>query len=67
MKLQEIIETKIKILSEKKTKDGDVMLVSVPCIKSDIKNKNGRTYPKPLLQREITKVQKRIEQASFFS
>ena len=63
MRLQELIETKIKILSE--NKDSNVMNVMVPFIQSDIKNRNGRIYKKSLLQREIARVQNSVKKGSF--
>ncbi len=63
--IRELIETKIRILNEKKSKDGDVMNISVPWIKSDVKNQNGRIYPKALLQREIARVQSSVKKGSF--
>ena len=63
MRLQELIEPKIKIISE--NKDKNVMNVVVPFIQSDIKNQNGRIYKKSLLQREIARVQNSIKKGSF--
>lgn len=63
--LRELVEAKARILNEKKSKDGDVMNVSVPWIKSDIRNLNGRIYPKPLLQREVARVQSSVKKGSF--
>jgi len=62
-KLQEIYETKVRILSE--NKDSNVMNVMVPFIQSDIKNQNGRIYKKSLLQREIARVQGSVKRGSF--
>jgi hypothetical protein len=61
--LREIIEAKVKIISE--NKDSDVMNVSVPFIQADEKNQNGRSYPKALLQREIARVQNSVKKGSF--
>lgn len=62
-KLREIIEPKIEILGEQKTKDGSLTILA-PWIQADRKNNNGRLYPLSLLQREIAQTQKRIEQGS---
>lgn len=63
---RELIEAKeLKILGEKKTKDGDVMNVSVPWIQADKKNQNKRIYPKSLLQREIARVQASVKKGAF--
>lgn len=63
MKIQELYETKVRILSE--NKDSNVMNVMVPFIQSDIKNQNGRIYKKSLLQREIARVQGSVKRGSF--
>lgn len=55
--LREILETEIEILSEKKSKDGDTMVVTVPFVQADKKNQNGRTYPLALLKREVARIQ----------
>lgn len=62
-KLQELIEAKIEILSEDKTKD--VMSMIVPFIQAGERNRNGRIYPKSLLQREISRVQGSVKRGSF--
>ncbi len=60
--LREIIEPKIEILSEKKNKDGsETMQILVPCIVTGRKNRNGRLYSLPLLQREVNRVQASIK------
>jgi hypothetical protein len=53
--LIELIETEVKILSEKKAKD--TMTVTVPFVQADEKNGNGRTYPLALLKREVSRIQ----------
>lgn len=65
--LREIYEAKIKILSEKKTKDGETMSILAPWIVSDRKNKNGRLYPLSLIKREVAKVQSSIKAGSMIS
>ena len=62
--IREIFETKIKILSEKKTKDGQTMSILAPWIVADKKNKNGRLYPISLLQREVASFQDRVKRGS---
>jgi len=62
-KLQELIEAKIEILSEDKTKD--VMSVIVPFIQAGERNLNGRIYPESLLKREISRVQGSVKRGSF--
>lgn len=57
--LREIIEPKIQILSERKSKDGS-MTILAPWIQADRSNKNGRLYPLSLLQREVKSIQDRI-------
>lgn len=63
MKLQEIYESKIKILSERKTKDGSLYILA-PWIMTGRKNRNGRLYSQPLIQREVAKFQDRIKSGS---
>ena len=64
MKLTDLFEAKVKVVSEKKSQDGDVMNVLVPVVKSDIRNQNGRIYKKSLLQREFAKLQTAIQKKS---
>lgn len=53
------------VLNEREIKDGDSMTVLVPWIQSDKKNRNGRTYPKALLQREVAKIQSSVKKGAF--
>lgn len=62
--LREIITSEVKILSEKKNKDGNTMTILAPWIVGGRKNKNGRLYPLPLLQREVERVQAKIKSGS---
>lgn len=66
--LREInIQDKLTILSESKTSsEGNTVSALVPWIVADEKNRNSRIYPKSLLQREINKAQKAIEEGGFF-
>lgn len=66
MKLQELIEAKIKILREKKTKDGS-MTILAPWIVTGRKNQNGRLYPYNLIHREIARVQTKIKAGALIS
>lgn len=61
--LREVIESKIQILSEKKSKDGSLYVVA-PWIKVGRKNKNGRLYSQPLIQREVASFQGRVKERS---
>jgi hypothetical protein len=61
--LREIIELKIQILSERKTKDGSLYILA-PWIMTGKKNRNGRLYSQPLIRREVTKFQDRVKQGS---
>lgn len=63
-KLQELIDSEIKILSERKTEDGSMMILA-PWIQAGRKNKNGRLYPLSLLQREVDRVQSSIKKGGF--
>lgn len=63
-KLREIFETKVKILGEKKTKDGQTMSILAPWIVANVKNRNGRLYPFNLLQREVASFQDRVKKGS---
>lgn len=63
MKIQELMEAKVKILSEDKSKD--VMSVIVPFIQAGKRNQNGRFYPESLLKREISRVQGSVKRGSF--
>jgi len=63
MELKEIYESKFKIISE--SKENSTIKIIAPWIKSDKKNKNGRTYRKSLLQREVRRVQEAIGRGSF--
>lgn len=65
MEIKEIIEGKIKVLSEEKTSEGDVMLVRAPWVVVDKQNLNGRTYSQSLIKRETERVQKSIAAGSF--
>lgn len=68
MKIREILEAKeLRILSEKKTKDGETMTILAPWIVADRKNKNGRLYPLNLLQREVARVQTSIKAGAMIS
>ena len=61
-KLQEILEAKVQILSEKKAADGDAtMNVRVNWALAGAKTKNGRIYSKELLTREIDKLQEKVK------
>lgn len=60
-KLQEILKTEVKILSEKKAKGGDTMVVTVPFVQAGEKNSNGRTYPLALLKREVSRIQDAVK------
>jgi len=63
--LREIIEPKIQILSERKNKAGDTtMRIVAPWMVAGRKNKNGRLYSLPLIQREVAKFQDRVKQGS---
>ena len=66
-KLRELFETKIKILAEKKTKDGDTMQILAPWIVTGKMNKNKRLYPLALIQREIAKAQAKIKAGALIS
>ncbi|MBL7083422.1 MAG: hypothetical protein ISS41_07320 [Candidatus Aminicenantes bacterium] len=55
----------VRILSERKTKDGDSMNVLFPFTQTDEELQNKRIYPKALMQREIARVQKDIEEGGF--
>jgi hypothetical protein len=61
--LREIIESKIQVLSEKKSKDGS-MTILAPWIMTGQRNRNGRLYSLPLIQREVAKFQDRIKSGS---
>ena len=61
--LREIIESKIQVLSEKKTKDGSLYILA-PWIMTGEKNRNGRLYSQPLIRREVAKFQDRVKQGS---
>lgn len=61
--LREIIEAKVKILSEKTEEDSMDILVS--WIQSDKKNQNGRTYKLSLLQREVSRIQSAVRKGAF--
>ena len=61
--LREIIESKIQIISEKKNKDGSLNILA-PWIVTGRKNRNGRLYSQPLIQREVAKFQDRIKSGS---
>lgn len=63
-KLQELEIAEIEILSEAKS-GISVMNIVVPFAQSDQKNGNGRIYPRALLQREINRVQKDIDEGGF--
>ncbi len=54
------IKSKISILSEAK-KDGTIMNVKVPWSEGGLKNGNGRIYSTELLTREVSRIQKRID------
>jgi len=53
-------KSSFSILSESKTKDGDIMNVLVPFTQTDVENSNGRIYPRALMQREVDRVSKDI-------
>jgi len=63
MELREIFETGISVLNEDKAKNTVNILASWATAEEE--NKNKRTYPASLLQREIDKVQKSVEEGSF--
>ncbi len=64
--LREIERLKhLKILHEGKTKDGDTMSVLTSWIQAGKENKNNRIYPKSLLNREVSRVQKAVESGAF--
>jgi len=63
MNIREITEAKIQILSEKKNKDGS-LYVFAPWIMTGRRNRNGRLYSQPIIQREIAKFQDRIKSGS---
>jgi hypothetical protein len=66
MKIQEIEQIeKIKILHEGKNKAGGTMTILAPFTQADQKNRNGRIYPRALLQREVDRVQGLIEKGAF--
>ena len=62
-KLREILETKVKILSEKKNK-YDSMTILAPWIVTGRKNQNGRLYGHDLIQREVARLQPSIKAGS---
>lgn len=64
MELKEIITSEVKILSEKKTKDGEYLTILAPWIVTGRKNRNGRLYPLSLVQREVNRVQSAIKSNS---
>ena len=61
--LREVEIAGISILNENKAKSTITVLASWG--KAGIENKNKRTYLQPLLQREIDRVQKSVEEGSF--
>lgn len=64
--LKEITDTdRFIILHEGKGKNGNLMNILVPFAQSDLKNSNGRIYPRSLLQREIGRLQKEISLGGF--
>lgn len=64
--LKEITDTdRFIVLHEGKDKNGNLMNVLVAFAQSDLKNSNGRIYPKALLQREISRVQNEIDSGGF--
>ena len=66
MKLTDLFETKIKILSEKETKDGSMKILA-PFIQTGRKNKNGRLYGYDLIHREIARLQPSIKAGAMIS
>lgn len=63
MNIREITEAKIQVLSEKKNKDGSLNILA-PWIMTGQRNRNGRLYGLPLIQREVAKFQDRIKSGS---
>jgi len=53
-------QSSFSILSEGKTKDGNIMNVLVPFTQTDVENSNGRIYPRAIMQREVDRVSKDI-------
>lgn len=58
-------EGAFKILTEAKSADGSIMKIYAPFFQSDVENGNGRIYPKDIMQREVTRVQKDIDGGRF--
>ena len=66
--LREIIrpQDRFMILGEGKTKaGGSTINLLVPWTQADEKTINGRLYSKPLLQREVDRIQKAVESGAF--
>lgn len=64
--LREILSPKkFTILGVGKTKAGNIMNLLVPWGQADEKTLNGRIYSKPLLHREVDRIQKAVESGAF--
>ena len=58
-------EGSFKILTEAKQADGSIMKIMAPFTQCDSENANGRIYSKDIMQREVDRVQKDIDEGRF--
>jgi len=58
--LVEVIRAPVTILAEGKDGDGR-MHIKAKLLEADLKNRNGRVYPLAIVQREVGKLQERIQ------
>lgn len=65
IKLREIMIDRFKILREGKNDDGESWISAlVPWVRVDKKNSNGRIYSRPLISREIGRLESSIKKGS---
>ncbi len=58
--LIEVIQTPIEILEEATQENGGRMKVKAKLMEADVRNRNGRVYPRQIVEREVGRLTERI-------